>query len=203
MRESFVQTASHYGDLGSHAGQYAGLLTYTGLQVGGGGWNWDLRYAVNQLPDAGLQQVLSTLSRTLEPDERREDYFRNRVLPFLQRVWPKTTDRLTAGVSAGFARLCLVADDAFPQVLGAVRDYLKAGARRAPGYVLLSFKDKGYADRFPAEALEFLDLVLVPGAGVVPEDLRSSLRAIRAARPDLAETTRFQSLLDLAGGTLE
>ena len=203
VRESFVQTASHYGDLGSHGGQYAGLLTYTGLQVGGGGWNRDLRYAVNELPDAGLQQVLSTLGRTLEPDERREDYFRNRVLPFLQRVWPKTTDRLTAGVSAGFARLCLVSDDAFPQVLGAVRDYLKAGARRAPGYVFLSFKDKGYADRFPAEALEFLDLVLVPGAGVFPEDLRSALRAIRAARPDLAETTRFQSLLDLTGGTLE
>ena len=202
VRESFVEAARHYDDLGSQGTQYASLLAYAGLRLRSG-WSTSLREAIDEMPDAGLQQMLSMLGRALEADERREDYFENRVLPFLRRLWPKTTDKLTPGISAGFVRLCLVAEDAFPEVFRAVRGYLPGASQRAPGYVVRSFKEKGYTGKFPVEALEFLDLVLEGATGVLPEDLRACLRAIRTAQPDLEDAARFQVLVRLAGGTLE
>ncbi|MDE0040040.1 MAG: SIR2 family protein [Gammaproteobacteria bacterium] len=202
VRESFVTAARHYDDLGSQGTQYASLLAYAGLRLRLG-WSTSLREAMEEMPDAGLQQMLSTLGRALEADERREDYFQNRVLPFLRRLWPKTTDKLTPGIAAGFARLCLVAEDAFPEVFRAVRGYLSGAGQRAPGYVVRSFIEKGYAGRFPEEALEFLHLVLEGASGVLPEDLRACLRAMGRAQPELGNAASFKALARLAGGTLE
>ena len=121
--------------------------------------------------------------------------------PFLRRLWPKTKNRLTPGVSAEFAQLCLVADGAFPQVFREVRAYL-SGGNPASDHLVYSFSAKGYSGRFPAESLEFLCLVLEGANGVFPEDLRECLRAIRSAQPVLEETAMFQRLVTLAGGTL-
>lgn len=149
VRRSFIAAARHYGDLGSHGRQYVGLLTSAGLHLREDGWTRGVKEAVGELPDAGLQQALAALGRALAPEQRRPDYFRNRVLPFIRQIWPKTTDKLTAGVSAGFARLCLVADDAFPEVFGAVRDYLTSEGQRAAAYVMLSFKERTMPVDFP------------------------------------------------------
>ena len=202
VRESFVRTAHHYDDLGSHGRPYANLLADAGLRVRSV-WTASLREAIDKLPEEGLQQMLSMLGRGLEASERRADYFRNRVLPFLQRLWPKTSVKLTPGVSAGFARLCLVAEDAFPEVLREVRGYLTVAGGQAPGHVLFSLKQKEYAEKFPAETLEFLSLVLERASGVLPQDLVTCLRAVRTERPDLEETTTFKALVRLTGGTLE
>ena len=202
VRESFVRTARHYDELGSQGTQYASLLADAGLRLRSG-WSTSLRGAIDEMPDKGLQQMLSTLRRALEADERREDYFENRVLPFLRRLWPKTTDKLTPGISAGFVRLCLVAEDAFPEVFRAVRGYLSGASQPSSGYVVRSLKKNGYAGKFPVETLELLGLVFEGEAGVLAEDLRACLRAIRTAQPDLEDVTRFKALVRLAGGTLE
>ena len=202
VRKSFVRAARHYDELGSQGTQYASLLADAGLRLRSR-WSTSLREAIDEMPDEGLQQMLSTIRRALESDERREDYFENRVLPFLRRLWPKTKDKLTPGISAGFVRLCLVAEDAFPVVFCAVRGYLSGASQQSPGYVVRSLKKKGYAGKFPVEALEFLYLVLEGVTGVLPEDLRDCLKAIRAAQPDLEDATRFKALVKLAGGTLE
>ena len=201
VRESFLRAARHYDDLGSQGTQYASLLALAGLRLRSG-WSTSLRAAIDEIPDAGLQQMLSTLGRALAADERREDYFENRVLPFLRRLWPKTTEKLTPGVSAGFVRLCLFAEDSFPAVFRAVRGYLSGASQRAPGYALRSLQQKAYPEKFPSEALEFLDLVLEGTTGVLAEELRACLRAIRTAQPDLEDTASFQALVRLAGGTL-
>ena len=200
VRKSFVRAASKYEELGSHGTQYAGLLAYAGLRLLSG-WRVSLREAMEQLPDDGLQRVLGVLRQALVADERREDFFDNRVQPFLRRLWPKTGDRLTSGVSAGFAQLCLVAGDAFPVVFREVRVYLSAGVR-APGSVVFSFNDKGYPAKFPEEALDFLSLVLAGANVELPEDLRACLRAVRGAQPSLEETPMFQQLVKLADGPL-
>ena len=202
VRESFVRASRHYADLGSYGRQYASLLAYAGLRLRSG-WTTSLREAIDDLPDAGLQQMLITLGRGLEADERREDYFNNRVLPFLRRLWPKTKDKLTAGVSTGFARLCLVAEDAFPQVVREVSGYLIGAGQQAPGQLLFSLRSKGYAKRFPEATLEFLGLVLGQSSVSLPEDLIACLRNIRTAQSGLEETAGFKALLRLAGGTLE
>ena len=202
VRGPFVRTAHHYDDLDTHGREYANLLAHACLCLPSG-WTASLREAIDKLPEEGLQQMLSMLGRGLDPVESRTDYFRNRVLPFLRSLWPKTTDKLTPGVSEGFARLCLVAEDAFPDVLGEVRSYLTAAGDRAPGQLLYSLEQKAYAGKYPAETLEFLGLVLAQASGVMPQHLPACLRAIRTARPDLEETKTFKALVRLAGGVLE
>ena len=202
VRESFVRVASHYEDLGGHGRQYASLLAHAGLRLRSG-WATSLRKAIEDMPEAGLQEMLTVLGRGLAADERREDYFKNRVLPFLRRLWPKTNDKLTAGVSAGFARLCLVAEDAFPELVREIRGYLSDAGQQRPGLLLSSLKKRGYAERFPAETLEFVGLVLGKKSVALPGDLLICLRTVRTAQPGLEKTARFKALLRLAGGALD
>ena len=65
VRRSFIGTARHYGELGSHGPPYAGLLTSAGLHLRDAGWTRDIKEAVGELPEAGLQQALTALGRGL------------------------------------------------------------------------------------------------------------------------------------------
>ena len=116
VRKSFVRAARHYDELGCQGNTVREPASVRGVLRLRSGWSTSLREAIDEMPDEGLQQMLSTIRRALEVDERREDYIKNRVLPFLRRLWPKTTDKLTPDISVGFVRLCLVAEDAFPEV---------------------------------------------------------------------------------------
>ena len=99
VRYSFVRASRHYDELGSHGTQYASLLAYVGLRLLPT-WSSSLRDAIEQLPDEGLRQILGIFHQALAADERRRDYFENRVRPFLRRLWPKTKNlRIACGRS--------------------------------------------------------------------------------------------------------
>ena len=85
FKPQFLDTAHHYAQLGDHGEQFAALLTYAALDPVDGYTPQDFQAAISALPQKGLDESARALARALEgAGEQREDYWKNRILPFWQ-----------------------------------------------------------------------------------------------------------------------
>lgn len=154
----------------------------------------DFQVAIGALPQEGLQEVASSLSQAVEgAGEKREDYWKNRVKPFWQRVWPKSRNLASNSIAESLARMCIAAGGEFPSALAAVVDWLLPIEH--PDYVVHRLYEAGLCVRFPDAALQLLDAILddQPWA---PREVRQCLDAIAQASPELGQDVRYQRLVD-------
>ncbi len=192
FKPQFLETAHHYGDLGEHSRQFAAFLTYAALEPMDGYTSQDFRTAVDALSREGLEEAAQALSQALEgAGDQREDYWRNRVQPFWQDVWPKLRDLATNSIAESLTRLCIAAGAEFPSALSAVQDWLQP--IQHPGYVVHLLCESGLCNRFPADALRLLKAV-IDDQQWAPQELGKCLDLIVQAAPALAQDIRYQRL---------
>ncbi|MDB5861142.1 MAG: hypothetical protein JWQ76_4831 [Ramlibacter sp.] len=114
FKDAFLRTAEHYEELGEHAGQYSAFLTYAALNPSDGFSLAEFRHAVSLLPVKALQEAAHALVQSIEGSgEQREDFWRNRVRPFIERVWPKSTALKSGPMAEALARICPSPRDMF------------------------------------------------------------------------------------------
>lgn len=193
LKPAFLDTARHYAALGKHAGQYASLLTFAALDPGDTFTTAELATATRSLPPDGLHDAAQALVRALEgAGEQRADYWTNRVAPYLHAIWPKTRDNVSPAIAESLGRLCVAAQNAFPEALALLRAWLQPPAH--PDYLVHRLHEAGLCGRFPEHALDFLSLVIGDQTQWPPSDLGSCLDAIRIAAPELEADPRFERL---------
>jgi hypothetical protein len=192
----FPATAHHYEDLGEHGRQFAAFLTYAALDPVEGYTSADFQAAIAALPHEGLQEVARALSQALESaGGQREDYWKNRVQPFWQQVWPKSRDLASNSIAESLALLCIAAGDEFPSAIATVVDWLRPIEH--PDYVVHRLHASGLLARFPEAALRLLDAILTDQPWVSGE-LGQCLEAIAQAIPGLRKDHRHQRLAEYA-----
>jgi hypothetical protein len=193
FKTQFLSTVHHYAELGEHGRQFAAFLTYAALDPVDGYTPQDFHSAIGALPQEGLQEAAQALSQALEgAGEQREDYWKNRVQPFWQQVWPKSRELVSNGIAESVARLSIAARGEFSAALSAVQDWLQPIEH--PHYVVHRLHESGLAGRFSEHALRLLNAVLnnQPWA---PRELGQCLTAIAEAAPALEQDPRYQRLV--------
>ena len=192
FKPQFLETARHYAELGEHGRQFAAFLTYAALGPADGYTAEEWRSAIAALTQEGLQESAQALVQALEgAADQREEYWKNRIQPFWQHVWPKSRDLATPGISVSLARLCLAAGGQFPAALTAVYDWLQSVEH--PFYVIHQLNESGKCGRFPADALRLLSAVVSEQSWPTPE-LGHCLDAIVQADPKLSSDSAYQRL---------
>lgn len=195
VKKPFLDSARHYVALGRYKEQYAALLTFAALDPGDTFTKSELSSATRALPTEGLQNAAQALVRALEGSaEQRVDYWKNRMRPYLRSTWPKLRDLATPTVSENLARLCIAAQEAFPEALEELRHWLQP--LQQLGYPVRRLHQADLCQRFPEAALTFLALVVGECTQRIPNDLENCLKSIRTAEPQLEADTRFQKLLE-------
>lgn len=196
FKPQFLDTARHYDELGEHARQFAGFLTYAALGPVDGYTADEWRAALTALPQQGLQESAQALAQALEgAADQREEYWKNRIRPFWQDVWPKSRDLATPGISESLARLCLAAGAEFPAALTAVLDWLRPIEDQ--NYIIRCLRESGLCDRFPRHALRLLVAVVSDQPWGAPE-LGQCLDLIVRADASLAQDPGYQRLREYA-----
>lgn len=196
FKAQFLGTAHHYADLGKHSRQFAAFLTYAALDPVDGYRAEDFQAAIGALPPEGLHEAAQALAQALEgAGEQREDYWKNRVQPFWQRVWPRSRDLATNGIAESLARLSIAARGEFPAALSAVLNWLRPIEH--PHYIVSLLHESGLAGRFPEDALRLLHAILNDQPWAPPE-LGQCLGAISQASPELRQDHRYQRLSEYA-----
>lgn len=192
FKSQFLDTAKHYVNLGKYGEQYAALLTYVSLEPGDIFNKSELAVATRSLPAEGLKSVVRALVNALEgTTQHRAEYWRNRVLPYLKSIWPKSNRIITPSISGNFARLCIAAQDAFPDALQELRHWLNPP--EFPDFLVHLLHEAKLCKQYPKESLAFLDIIIASQVGS-PQYLQNCLNTIREARQDLDIDTRFQRL---------
>lgn len=196
FKSQFLSTVQHYTNLGEHSRQFAAFLTYAALDPVDGYTSEDFQAAIADLPQEGLQEVAQALSQALgSAGEQREDYWKNRVQLFWQRVWPKSRDLASNSIAESLARLCIAAGGEFPTALAAVADWLRPIEH--PHYVVHRLHESDLCARFPEAALRVLDAVLTDQPWA-PRELGQCLDAIAKELPSLRQDHRYQRLAEYA-----
>jgi hypothetical protein len=194
LKPAFLATASHYAALGKHNAQYASLLTFAALELSDTFTKTELANATRMLPPDGLQAAAQALVIALEgAGDQRADYWTNRVTPYLRVIWPKTRDNISPDISEYLGRLCVAAQDAFPDALTLLHAWLQPPAHS--DYLVHRLNEADLCSRFPEEALEFLSLVIGDQTQWPPIDLEACLETMRTTAPELETDPRYETLV--------
>ena len=196
LKTAFLDTARHYGALGAYRGQYATLLTYAALDPSDTFTKAELAAATRSLPPDGLQVSAQALGIAMEgAGDQRSDYWTNRVAPYLHAVWPKTRDNISPVLAESLGRLCVVAQDAFPEALALLRAWLQPPDH--PDFLVHRLHESELCAKFPEQALDFLSRVINNQTQRPPGDLGLCLETIRTATPELENDPRFEQLIGI------
>ncbi|TFW36089.1 hypothetical protein E4195_18705 [Pseudomonas putida] len=194
FKSQFLETSSHYVDLGEHAQQFAAFLTYTALGPIDGFTMDEFRDAIARLPQEGLQESAQALSQALEgASDQREDYWRNRIQPFWQHIWPKSRILATPRIAESLARLSIAANSEFPAALKSVQNWLCP--LEHPHYVVRRLHESGLCSRYPADALRLLSII-IDDQPWVPHEVTQCLAAVVLAAPRLLQDAQYRRLLE-------
>lgn len=193
FRPAFLATAGHYAQLGDRGRQYAAILTFAALDPGDTFNRTELAKTMQALPAEGLHEAARGLVRALEgAGEQREDYWRNRVLPFWEKIWPKSNDAVSRGNAEPLARLCIAAGAEFASAVAAIGSWLRTVEH--PDFVVHRLNESRLAGQFPQEALYWLDAILHDQPRWAPRELRQCLDEIVQALPGLRQDHRWLRL---------
>lgn len=194
FKPQFLDSANHYIDLGEHRQQFATLLTYAALGPTEGYTYDEFRSAIEELPPEGLEECAQALSQALEgASNQREDYWKNRVQPFWQHVWPKSRDLATPRIAELLARLTIAAGSEFPAALTATKAWLQPIEH--PDYIIHLLHESQLSALFPEDVLHLLNIIIAKQQWV-PRELGQCLDTIKQTVPKLAEDAKFLRLLE-------
>jgi hypothetical protein len=196
IKSQFLVTAKHYSDLGAFGEQYAAILTLAALQEGDTFSKTELAVATALLPEEGLHRAAEALVRSLDSaGEQSDEYWRNRIVPYLKFVWPKSREIVTPLISETLATLCITAKDNFPNAVSELKFFLQP-INFADSIVNLLIETK-LCERFPESALGFLNTLIDSNAQWPPRKLKECLETIKNVYRDLEKDDRFRNLYEL------
>ena len=193
FKTQFFNTVHHYEELTSEAKHhFAALLTYAALENIGDYTVPDFQDAVEKLPQEGLQDILETLTQALESaGEQREEYWKNRILPFWKNIWYKHRDRMSPEIARLLAHLSIAAHGEFSSAVSVFQDwFLKIDYFSGAVSQLL---ETGLARDFPEDSLKFLDAI-IGAQSFVPPELKECLDTISQFAPQLENDPRYRQL---------
>jgi hypothetical protein len=195
IKEQLLATVNHYNHLGEHRQQFATFLTYVALGPTDGYTSNEFHKAIGLLPQDGLDECARALSQALTgAGEQREDYWKYRVRPFWQEIWPKSDDLVTPRTVESLARLAIAARGKFPDALTAVHNWLEPLDH--PSYLVGLLNESGLCSKFPKDANFLLSKLIDNPQWTHREELDQCLNNISQANSQLLQDTQYKRLLD-------
>jgi len=197
IKEPFLATANHYADIGEHGQRFAIFLTYAALAHMEGYTAQDFQTAIDNLPPEGLNEVARAIVQALEAaGEQREEYWENRIKPFLKQIWPKFNDRISNSIAEEFALLAIAARGRFPDALSAVIGWLKPLDNS--NYVVSRLHESELTKQCPKDALKLLCKIINDQHDQLWKELGECLNTISQASPEIAQDSQYQHLVEYA-----
>ncbi|WP_394132728.1 anti-phage defense-associated sirtuin Dsr1 [Marinobacter nauticus] len=193
IKHDFLETAAHYGELGEHRGQYASVLAIAALDPGDTFSTKELAIATRSLPIEGLEEASRTLVRSLQgAGNRRQEYWENRVKPYLRNIWPKTKDQTSPLISENLARICIAAAQAFPEAFHMLRAWLEPIPHSF--LVINELSASEICSQNPEEVLNFLHLIMNGNDMWPSSELEDCIEALIRAAPSLQSNRQLEEL---------
>ena len=194
FKTQLLETANHYIDLGKHQRQFSAFLIHVALESTEGYSVNELRSAFAALPQSGLDECATALYQAAQgAGSQSEEFWKNRVQPFWQNIWPKSRDLASPRIAESLVRLVVATGGEFPNALATVKDWLRP--IEYPNFIVHTLQSSELCNRFPKDALTLLDAVIADQTWVPPE-LGQCLDQIKQAAPQLVSEPPYRRLFE-------
>lgn len=193
FKAEFLETARHYGDLGTYGKQYAALLAVTLLELRQAFSPKEARAALERLGRDGVADAAHGIAvRLASAGEQREEYWTNRVKSLLEQVWPKSATLRSSEESCAFADMCIRAGGKFEDALTYVSPWLQPSPECR--LIALHLAATPIPKDSPEPALRLLTAIVDTNKKSVPSKLKEVLDTIEQAAPALKTSQDFLRL---------
>ena len=196
IKPHFLETAKHYAELTENLDQYAISLTYMALDPMDGYTSDDFSQAMAHIPKEGLEECARTLLQAFDSivEVQRKVYWKEHIVPFWQKVWPKKRELATPEISAILFRMILIEPEIFPDTFDLIKDWLQPHKYHSD---LLELSESGLCKQHPGLVLELLNLIIpeeITGFYSLTDYLRACLDEIRSTDANLVNDLRYRRL---------
>ena len=197
IKKALLETAENHECLDVIAyKRYADFLTLVALNAGDIFCTHELANATRHLSEEGLLEIVWTIDRILDgAGDQRSEYWKNRLQPYFRTIWPQDVKLITPTLSDKLAHMCIKAEDAFPDALKELKNWLQPGENWDS--LTYAMHDLKICQKFPKESLEFLDKTVDDSIHHLVQGLKGCLSDIKQADPALANDNRYVRLNSL------
>lgn len=197
VKEQWFETAKHIEQLGRYREQYATFLTYLALMLPEGVTNRNLINAFREFKKEDLEKASQALLQAFQStDAKKEIYWRSRVRPFIQKIWPKSKDLVSPRIAKDFAKVALASGKRFPESLRIVHPWISSIEEIS--VVINMLRESTLCEQFPDESLSMLDTMISEKPNQYRfldiGDLTECLDQISVHLPNIREDKRFKKL---------
>ena len=123
--------------------------------------------------------------------KQREEYWKNRIQPFWQEIWPKSQDCINPRIAQSLTQLSIAAGNEFPTALSQVKPWLRKIEN--PMYLVHLMQESDLSTLFPKDTLLLLDAI-IGNISNVSDELKDCLDKIKKANPGLEKENEFQRI---------
>ena len=127
--------------------------------------------------------------------DQKSEFWKHRIKPYIHNVWPKQLNKKTFNmdaISENFCRLCIAADDEFPEALELLRPWLKPS--KYPDNLIQELLRVNICLKFPEAALIYLNCIVGENPFWIRSHLQECLNVIQTTNPKLTFDENFQNL---------
>jgi len=196
IKPAFLETSVHCESLGKKGEQYASLLTYVALDPKDSFTQKELTLATRNLPSSGLVSASRALVQNLEgAGNQKSEFWKYRIKPYIHNVWPKSLNKNMFNmdaISENFCRLCIAADNEFPEALDLLQPWLRPS--KYPDNLIQELLSANICLKFPEAALIYLSCIIGENPLWVRSPLKNCLEIIGAKNPSLLMNEKFHNL---------
>lgn len=159
IKHHFFYTTLNIEALGRYQNIFVEFLTYLMLLDRELFTYAEYREMLSNLPTSKLPNVSSTIGRAIKAaDEKREEYWDHRILPFYSYIWPKTKYEESDKAAHGWINVCVYSGEAFPRAVKKLESCLHQ--QKHLGMIFDSMLKFNHPTNFPEESLRLLNLVV-------------------------------------------
>lgn len=201
IKNHFLQTANHIQELGSAEKLYCEILTLMELWHVPGWAGQACKAIFSHFPKSALEHCADMLKRyqtrwfdvkAETNDERRspERLWVKDVRPFIQKFWPKDTEKLSPEICRQFAQLVLGTGNEFPHAFQDLFWILKSYDAKDGAHLVRIKAATHCLQDFPETSLDYL-IAVTKNANWNADLLGECLDIIKKTHPELEKDSRY------------
>lgn len=197
IKASLIGIVDHFDELQKVCQrQYAGLMTTAALHASGSFSKEDFQRVFGRLPtDAFFEVATALLQGFRGAGDQRDEFFKNRIVPFIGNYWRKSVDAITPSTSRKLAEICVLSGEAFTDAVYLLKGFLVRVDD--PSYVISNLASTDLCSLFPNSALDLFDALIADGARWLTDEFNDCLQAIENADVSLSRDPRYRRLVNI------
>jgi hypothetical protein len=159
----------------------------------------DMRRCLRLMSEKNIQNVINRLAQIGQDDPSD---WENKVIPFIQQVWPKEIAFQKTEFTASWLSLLEYSEDAFPKILKTVHPFLIADQNHTHLYAFYRNRDEvPLAQLFPKDTLDLLDKIIIDKTEIITDEIPNILKIIIESDPSLLNNAKYKRLIAIIEGS--